>query len=856
MSSNKKKISLIVCVILFGLFGLVLNEVVAADFIVTNAASPDGMCPGSTGLFTDVVKNTGTSDISISIMGSGSASAFATTVPYGFVLKPGKERTIYTYVSPKSTTKIGQYTLDISVSSNGDTETIPHAVNIKDCFEFVVQAKDKTKSLCPGYIEKYDFVVENLGQYSSNYALGVTGQASEWVELSEEKITLGPGESKEVFAYVTVPSDSLGDYDFNVVAASKGVVASDTATVEVLPCFDYNVKPEKNFLSFCEHSIQTIPVTIENRGSVVNFYDLEIDGPDWANIEQRRIEISAGGSKNVNLMLNPDYGVEGNFEVKLKAITDKGKIGTELVFNINVKKCHAVLIDIRQERDKICNSLTSNYDVVIKNTGEFEKDFKFVIDGPVWVKLDRSSVKLAPGEEEILNLEVSPGFDTEVKEFDVKLQVMAMDTSKVMSEDKIVIETVAREDCYRPSVGLESKGVSVSYDGSATIPVVIENKGTYKAEYNVGISGTASSFVELNPAVVEVEPDKSEVVYLYVAPSGEIKDGDYTATISVRLGDSGILASDTVTISVVESAVGAEEFIPGAEETTEEVEAISIWDRIKNFFSKIFGRTPSVEEINEETEEVEDLEDVDGEEETEEAEEVVSLNLDEGESVNELMAEGDVATLMINEEEHEVTLNELAEGSVVLVIESEPIFVLLADGEVQEVDIDGDGVNDLRVTYNGMVDGKADLTYDKIMPSEEVEEVVEEEVPEEVIEEEVVEETPEEVVEDGTVEEEVTEEVTGETEEVAGLGVWNSVKVYKGYIIAGIIILIIIILIIRTSFHKKIVDFFEEEIEEEEEEKKEVKKEVKKEIKQKEIKKKETKKKPKKKEIKEEDEYY
>ena len=87
---------------------------VRAEIDLAEGVNPGIMCPGATGLYTSIITNTGILNKQYTITTSGSASSFATSVPQGFSLNPGQSRTLYTYVSPRSTTSIGTYSLDIT----------------------------------------------------------------------------------------------------------------------------------------------------------------------------------------------------------------------------------------------------------------------------------------------------------------------------------------------------------------------------------------------------------------------------------------------------------------------------------------------------------------------------------------------------------------------------------------------------------------------------------------------------------------------------------------------------------------------------------------------------------------------
>jgi hypothetical protein len=116
----------------------------------------------------------------------------------------------------------------------------------------------------------------------------------------------------------------------------------------------------------------------------------------------------------------------------------------------------------------------------------------------------------------------------------------------------------------------------------------------------------------------------------------------------------------------------------------------------------------------------------------EEVEEEVTEEVVEEETVPEEMIESfEVATGEVyyfglsdtegNVDEHQVTVLEVnvEEGYVVLQIESDAIEVTLTLGESKEIDLDDDGVNDLKVTLNSISeDGKADVDMEVL--SEEV----------------------------------------------------------------------------------------------------------------------------------------
>ncbi len=817
-------------IILTIIFLLSFAVVEAADnFKAYQGENPVGLCPGTTGLITDIVENTGSFDLDFTINNAGSASSFSTTVPSGFTLKAGQKRTIYSYVSPRTTSSVGSYNLDITASANGESELITHNFDLKDCFQYDLEAVQQSQQICPGETARFNFKLRNVGDFSDTFLIAKEGQLTDSITLSDEQITLAKGESKDLFAYVNSGSDTTGDFDFTITV--KGLrgksIQSISGKLIVNACYDYSLRSDKNYVSLCEHSSQLIPIQIKNDGSVTNNYDLQLEGENWMSIDQAKITLASGESKTIGFIVNPDYGINGDYRATVKAISEKGKIEQTSNYDINVRSCYGAVVDIEKDQDKICSSLSNKYNVLIKNTGDFDQDYRFSIDGPTWASIDQSRINVNAGGEGQVTLDIAPGIQ-DTGSFDVKLNIEALDSSKVIASDIISVMVVSREECYQPAIGINNKDITVNYDSSTTAPIVIENKGSNSATYTIAVTGTASSFVQLNPATITVDPGKAELVYLYAAPNIETPNGQYSATVSVRLGDSTILASDTINILVSESKA-VEEVTPTPEVEKKPGFFVRLWQTI-------FGKKENVteqpeEEVPEETEETpeenitqpevtpeqqpevqpevpEEQPETPEEEIEEEVPEVIPEQPETTEEISNLDKIGTKTTnirpggeeqFIINDEEHKIRIDKFENNTLSVIISSDPVFVEIKAGESKDVDTNGDGINDVRVTFLGYVNGEANVIYEKIGFA-------------------------------GTP-------VVEETQEQKGPGF---LSLYRNYIIIALIVLVLLIILIRTKAHKRIIDFFEEEIEEEEflqdkkevkEEKKEIKHEEKKEVK-------------------------
>ncbi len=827
MSGDLNKVTKSFTIILL-LMAFILPLTHAQDFSVVQGSDSSPICPGSTSLINDIITNTANQDLEFTIVNTGTTNGFSTTVPPGFILRSGKSKTLYSYVSPKTSTQPGTYSLDLSVQSGSQTQKISHSIKVNDCRSFELNVVDSSKSDCPADVQKFEFSLVNSGISAETYDLSLEGQIAPWATLSDTSITLNKEESKTIYVYITTPSDALGNYDFTVVATARSSKKVQTVKgfLNVNACFDYTLTTSKDYVSMCENSREVVPVQIANKGTVSNDYFIEIDGPEWASLENNRITIAKDDSNKVNVVLNPEYGVQGDFNIIFKTTTDKGSLTSQNQFKVNVKQCHGIDIQIEKSQDRICNSLSNTYNVNVKNTGDFSKDYKLELIGPVWTSLSSGQINLAAGEEKQLLLTINPGFDVTSGDYDIIARAIALDSSKVSSESKLTISTISKEECYKPVIGLDKKTAEVSYDSSTTIPVVIENKGDQQATYDIGISGTASSFIHLNPAIVTIDPNKAEIIYLYAAPNTETTDGDYYATISVRLKDSTILASETIKITVSKSKVPVEIINSPTSEKK------SLWQKIVEFFSSTKS-TPGVSVTNTTEEPIlTNLSEQENQTTTTNNESITNtnennetsgipvnnateinttqsttttitgleFNLDFTSSSKQLAAQdvNDLVKFKINNEEHTAQVTSLGQNAVSVVIKSEPInatFTFI--GESQSFDIDGDGTKDLKVTYMGMKDGRAQLIYENLVDKLATSTITPEVTSNETNGTDLISILP-------------SDQTSTSTSDQSGS---NFFLAYFKYVIAGLIILILLILVIK--YRKNIKEFFEEEIEEE-----------------------------------------
>lgn len=548
----------IMFIALFLIFLFITISSVKADFTITTNLTTNTVCPSSTILIKDIVRATNAGSFTVTI--SGSASSFTTTVPYGFWLDSGSEAIIYSYITPSSKVAPGNYFLDLTVSSGGTTRTVRHNIIVENCHYTTLKVEPASQQICACEQKTLTITISNLGNYRENYVLTVEGPASSWVNLSAKEITLEPNKTTTVLAYLTSPCNVAGNYEINFVVKSKSEYskANAKATANIVSCYDYTISSEKTFYSVCEAEKINVPIKIKNFGTQRNVYKINMQGPNWTNIDLKQINVEKDKEGSFNLILQPPFKTQGNFTVYLEAMSELGKVLKKHEISLEVTKCYDAALKIEENKDKICNALTKTYSVVVKNTGKFKNSYDIYLEAPDWVTINEKHLTLNASEEKILTLDAHPSYNTNPGNYTIKVRAVDV-VSKAEASDVLNITTVSVEDCYKPAITTKDETISVAKDNTATALFIVENKGTNEANYTIEISGTGTKFLQINPGAIKLAPGKAETIYLYIAPSIDTIPDEYFVTVSVRLKDTTIVATKTITIKVIE---------PEAEATT------------------------------------------------------------------------------------------------------------------------------------------------------------------------------------------------------------------------------------------------------------------------------------------------
>ena len=399
------------------------------DFDVSIDPQTQTTCLGVGSDFELIVTNNG-----------GGEDEYSLTVPEwvfpeetSFVLDAGSEKIIMLTVLPE---ELGIKTFDVSVESVRDQtaspKTVTGTISVEECRGVAVIAAPSKVDTCKG--EELEFVVsvKNTGSQ-----VGLFEVTSTFGVLDSDSLELNAGESKSV--ELTVDTSELPDGTVTIDVTAKDGPIDDTASIEVnvQDCFaaELNVQPDE--VTICPGA--TIPYTIRitNTGKETDTYTVE-----YAD-QTKTVTLEPGDFEALIYDFQIPFIEEGRylFTVEVDSVGGESLLDESEINMRSSDTCYGVVLEDDAGIVEVGKATT--VEIKVLNTGEQSETFEISkTDGPDWVFIEPSTVKVAGGEEELVFLYLSPGFGTAQGDYTVDIKATSANAEDVLTVMIIVPEDI------------------------------------------------------------------------------------------------------------------------------------------------------------------------------------------------------------------------------------------------------------------------------------------------------------------------------------------------------------------------------------------------------------------------------
>jgi len=430
-------------------------------------------------------------------------------------------------------------------------------INVVSAQEDFTATSSRSVDLCPCSNQGYAVTVQNTGTTPSSYNVLASGDAAEWATFNPSKFVLNPGQKGSFFVFVNSACNIEGNFDLELfITTNNGLTKVIKQVLKFSQCYDYSLEQGsvleevEESVSFSQHDgsyalckdeQKSIPILITNNEAFGNRYKLFLDAPEWAKINTG--SVSLGAKKSGIFVINFDTtGVEGEFDFKLNAISELGKVQRKNNIEVNVEDCYALELELEKEKDVICGGEDKSYEVVLKNPVAFEKNIELELDAPEWASFGNvSSFNLKFEEERTAILNVNP--EDEVSgSFLVTVNALIENKPELEFSDRIKLDVTPKLACYKADIS--TKTSITNFYSRDFFSAKVKNNGIKKAAYSVSLEGP--SWVSVSPVTLELNPGQTGNLNLNINPGEDIGPGSYG--IKINLESNGAVYSKDVDI--------------------------------------------------------------------------------------------------------------------------------------------------------------------------------------------------------------------------------------------------------------------------------------------------------------------
>jgi uncharacterized membrane protein len=387
-------------------------------------------------------------------------------------LSPGESIKQPVYITPVCYAKPGVYTVRITTSVNSEKVSKDLKVEILPC-HFVDIVTEESIHVCKGFSTSLSMTLKNYGKISENFEIKATSSWGE--ELFKTEISLDSQETKS-FEFSVTPPETPGNYYVTFSVQSKDVFFNKNEKemqLTVDNCYDFDVDIQPKEDKVCLGKSVKYSLIITNVGIKNDSYNIYT--PDWVTPESDIIDLEPNEEKEVDVFAEPNMLGKTSFNISVSSV-NYPTLKKEVSGSLNALECRSVAVIIYPTKQTICQGLTTEYDIIVKNTGSIQENFDIRTSVGV---LGMNKVALNPGESQRINLTIDTSVFEPGTENEITVEARADEIS-----DSNTVELIA-ENCYSANLTVEPTKVKVCQGDNIVYEIFLLNTGKFKDDYTL-----------------------------------------------------------------------------------------------------------------------------------------------------------------------------------------------------------------------------------------------------------------------------------------------------------------------------------------------------------------------------------
>jgi hypothetical protein len=461
-------------------------------------------------------------------------------------LEPQHAADIFVYLEG-SCGVAGTYAYLVTATNNyGRIEQLSRTIRIDPCQtgSLDVDPQEGTVGLCDD--ATFLATVRNVGTYPDTFTLKAGDD-----QRTVAEAYLQPGDELEQDVNVRYACTEFGERQvpFTLLANGAGVQAQLSRKITITNEYDATLGVDSQ-LHACARTSTRLPVTVSNTAPAEDEITLVVDGPVAfeGGERERTINLGANASEQLLLEVPPSLGV-GAHEISLLLRDARGGVSKERTAQLTVENCYDPAVEIRTEQDKGATAQDTDccgpktYWVNVRNDGDREQEFRVDLDGPSFLELDETSVRLRPSENANIALEAHIPCSDEA--YDARITVYPDGQPQASASASLHIESVSTRACYQVSIDEDELDARTD---AQEILLTVRSAGIRAGEYTIATNSTLFSIREEQ---ISLSPGKSVQIHLEPAVNlTEQELGRYLVFPTFTLEERGVSYEESVGIEL------------------------------------------------------------------------------------------------------------------------------------------------------------------------------------------------------------------------------------------------------------------------------------------------------------------
>ena len=403
--------------------------------------------------------------------------------------------------------------------------------------------------------QAYDAVtLTNTGTWPAVFSLSINHVSSK-IAFSENNFELQPGQSKDVYVYITADCGK-GTDNLQITATSnlgtqkvlaKNIVRDRCQNVAVyFANYSKDVNP-------CQP--RNVDIYIQNTGTFKDDFTISSNYDQYITYNANKITLDTKQNAKITATVKFDCNIYGTKDILFSAHSVNNRLTANADAILNIARNYTYDVQIGGKTDSyvgfdVCNRvLDTQIPVIIKNTGSVANNYTLQFkDLPKYAKvngLDSNVLSLKPSESKYFTIDIdSTMYRYEHKTLSPSLTITPL-YGDIIQTKGVTLNFLS---CYEPVVTIvkadnseknplqSCSGYMYNYD------VVVSNNGRYKENMLLSLDGNPSS-VSLSKYNISVLPGKNITVKLSaIGPEyNTVYDIKVTATLSNSITSSDSL---------------------------------------------------------------------------------------------------------------------------------------------------------------------------------------------------------------------------------------------------------------------------------------------------------------------------